>query len=99
MLFESEKLVSKQEVLAGVEKMNSFGVQTTGSGAQRDFVSYLRSEIEKMGLTTYSDLYCFNRWKEISSSITLHGNGKDEKIEVSSAWPYSGETGPLGVTA
>lgn len=44
MLFESEKLVSKQEVLAGVEKMNSFGVRTTGSGAQRDFVSYLRSE-------------------------------------------------------
>ena len=99
MFFESEKLVSKQEVLAGVEKMNSFGVRTTGSGAQRDFVSYLRSEIEKMGLTTYSDLYCFNRWKEISSSITLHGNGKDEEIEVSSAWPYSGETGPLGVTA
>lgn len=99
MLFEKEKLVSKQEVLEGVEKMNSFGVRTTGSGAQRDFVSYLKNEIQKMGLDTYSDLYSFNRWKERSSSLVLHSYGKDEEIEVTSAWPYSGETGPLGVTA
>ena len=56
MIFEKGKLVSKEEVLSGVEKMNSFGVRTTGSGAQRDFVSYLKSEVEKMGLSTYSDL-------------------------------------------
>ena len=99
MIFEKEKLVSKDEVLAGVEKMNSFGVRTTGSGAQRDFVSYLKNEIHEMGLPTYSDLYSFNRWKERSSSLTIHNYGKDEEIEVSSAWPYSGETGPLGVTA
>ncbi len=99
MIFEKEKLVSKEEILAGVEKMNSFGVRTTGSGAQRDFVSYLKDEIGKMGLSTYSDLYSFDRWKEVASSITLHSDNGDEAIEVSSAWPYSGETGPLGVTA
>ena len=42
MIFEKEKLVSKEEVLAGIEKMNGFGVRTTGSGAQRDFVNYLK---------------------------------------------------------
>ena len=99
MLFEKEKLVSKQEVFEGVEKMNSFGVRTTGSGAQRDFVSYLKNEIQNMGLETYSDLYSFNRWKERSSSLVLHNYGKDEEIEITSVWPYSGETGPLGVTA
>lgn len=99
MIFEKEKLVSKEEVLSGVEKMNSFGIRTTGSGAQRDFVNYLKDEIHQMGLPTYSDLYSFNRWKERSSSLTIHSYGKDEEIEVSSAWPYSGETGPLGVTA
>ena len=99
MIFEKEKLVSKEDVLAGIEKMNGFGVRTTGSGAQRDFVNYLKDEIHEMGLPTYSDLYSFNRWKERSSSLTIHNYGKDEEIEVMSAWPYSGETGSLGVTA
>lgn len=98
MIFEKEKLVSKEEVLAGVEKMNAFGVRTTGSAAQREFVSYLKNEIHSMGLETYSDLYSFDRWEERASSITIHSAGGDEKIEVSSAWPYSGETGPSGVT-
>lgn len=99
MELDLSRLVEKKEVLENIEKMNSFGVRITGSGAQRDFVDFLKGEIEKMGLRTYSDLYSFDRWKEIGSSITIHNIKGDEKIEVSSAWPYSGETGPLGVTA
>ena len=98
MEFTLEKLCSKKEVLENMEKMNSFGTRLTGSKGQHDFVAFLKDEVEKMGFKTYSDLYSFDRWEEAGSSITIHNYKNDEKIEVSSAWPYSGETGPLGVT-
>lgn len=99
MDFDINKLVPQEKVLEEINKMNSFGARLTGSRAQNEFISYLKNEIQNMGFEVYSDPYRFDRWEEKSSSIVLHGKNGDEDVHVSSVWPYSGETTPLGVTA
>lgn len=98
MDFNPEKLMKKERVLENMHRMNGFGLRLTGSGGQRDFVSFLKQQAQDMGYAVYSDLYSFDRWKALRHSITIRHADSDEAIEVSSAWPYSGETGPLGVT-
>lgn len=97
-MFNAEKLTSQQNILQGIEDMNSFGARLTGTKAHNSFISYLKDKIHQMGIETYSDPYRFNRWEEESASLTLHGQEGDEDIHVSSVWPYSGETDPQGVT-
>ena len=94
MVFE----ISKERVLNGMEAMNSFGLRLTGSRGQQKFVDYLKNEIHKMSFNTYSDLYSFDRWEEKHSSIKIINSIGDEEIEVTSAWPYSGETDENGIT-
>ncbi len=90
--------ISKERVLNSIETMNSFGLRLTGSRAQQRFADYLKDEIHKMGFTTYSDLYSFDRWEEKHSSIKIINPHGDEELEVTSAWPYSGETDENGIT-
>lgn len=90
--------ISKERVLTGIETMNRFGLRLTGSRGHQNFVNYLKDEIHKMGLKTYSDLYSFDRWEEKHSSIRILDSHCDEEIEVTSAWPYSGETDEFGIT-
>ena len=98
MELDLNRLCSKAELQQAMEHLNGFGSRLTGSGNQRDFVQYLKDEVTKLGLPVYSDLYSFDRWAERRSSITIHRDGEDVNIPVSSAWPYSGETGPLGIS-
>lgn len=93
----SNELMSSEELLSGVEKMNSFGVRYTGSAAHKKFIEYLKNEIHTMGIKTESDLKTFKRWEKKSVSLTLHTRNGDEEVPVSSAYPYSGETPPEGV--
>lgn len=89
---------TKDDLLAGVEKMNSFGTRPTGSPAHREFVSYLKDEIHAMGFETISNEYKFDRWQAKSSSIVLHNPDGDSEVHVSSPFPYSGETDENGVS-
>ncbi len=98
MELDLNRLCPKEALLAEMETMNSFGTRLTGAKGQTDFVRYLRKRIEDLGLMTYSDLYAFDRWEAKRSALTLHHADGDEAIEIMSPWPYSGETGPLGVT-
>ncbi len=91
--------ISRERVLNGMRTMNGFGLRLTGSKGQQGFVNYLKNEIHAMGFDTYSDLYSFDRWEEKHSSIRIINPDGDEEIEVSSAWPYSGETDENGITA
>lgn len=91
-------VTSREEMLAGVEKMNGFGVRLTGSKAQLDFIRYLKDEIHGMGLETYSDPYYFRRWEEKHSRLTVHDENGEKNIHISSAFPYSGKTPEGGVT-
>lgn len=90
---------SKEELLCGVERMNSFGPRLTGSKAHNDFIAYLKGEIQKMGFEIFSDPFYFDRWEEERSSIQIiEQNGEKTNIPVSSAYPYSGQTGENGIT-
>ena len=90
--------ISMEELLSGVEKMNSFGSRLTGSKGHNEFINYLQNEIKKMGLKIYSDPFYFNRWEEKRSYIGIMDGNEEINVPVSSAYPYSGETSPEGIT-
>lgn len=90
--------ISKDEMLNGMYKMNSFGTRLTGSRGHNDFINWLKDEITKMKLPIYSDPFYFRRWEEKSSSIEIIDGNEKINIPVSSAYPYSGETSAEGVT-
>jgi len=92
-------MVSKEKLFDGIHTMNAFGTRLTGSKGHNDFVAYLKNEIKDMGFEVYSDLYSFDRWEAKESSIVIHTDNGYESIEVSSEWPYSGETPEDGITA
>lgn len=90
--------ISKEEMLEGMNTMNSFGTRLTGSKGHTDFINYLKDEIGKMGIQIFSDPFYFKRWEEKSSSIEIIDGDEKINIPVSSAYPYSGETPDEGVT-
>ena len=90
--------INKEEMFEGMHKMNSFGTRLTGSKGHADFINWLKSEISEMGIQIFSDPFYFRRWEEKRSSISIiEGDGRIN-IPVSSAYPYSGETPPEGIT-
>jgi len=88
------KLDSAAVMLKDIEAMNAFGSRTTGSEGHNKFISWLEQQITDMGLTVNRDSYTFDRWEEKNSSLIID----NQNIEVSSAFPYSGETDDSGVT-
>ena len=90
--------VSKENLSAGIDKMNSFGTRLTGSKGHNDFIKWLKDEIIKMDISVYSDPFYFRRWEEKRSSIEIVDGNERINIPVSSAYPYSGETTDDGIT-
>lgn len=90
--------VSKEEMLRGMHKMNSFGTRLTGSKGHNDFINWLKAEITKMDIPIFSDPFYFRRWEEKRSSIEIIDGDEIIDIPVSSAYPYSGETTSDGIT-
>ncbi len=91
-------IISKEAILKGMHKMNSFGTRLTGSKGHTDFINYLKDEITKMDIPIYTDTFHFKRWEEIYSSIDIIDGGEVVNIPVSSAYPYSGQTTADGIT-
>jgi len=91
---KKEKIDSKEKLQEDIAKMNSFGERTTGSKGHKNFVSWLENEIEWMGLIIHKKEYTFDRWQEKTASLY----SEEEKIELASVYPYSGETNKEGVT-
>lgn len=94
MFYEDRKLDSVETILDEIRMMNSFGSRTTGASGHREFVEWLKQKLNDMGLIVHRDLYKFGRWEERRSALYIN----QEEIHVSSAYPYSGETGDDGVT-
>ncbi|WFR60965.1 hypothetical protein P9222_20860 [Paenibacillus amylolyticus] len=90
----NDQLDSTTTMLENIQKMNSFGSRTTGSEGHNQFIAWLQQQVTDMGFTVYRDKYTFDRWEEKKSSVIID----NEEIHVSSAFPYSGETDPNGVT-
>ena len=90
--------VSKSNFEKEINKMNSFGTRLTGSKGNNDFIAYLKKEIKKMGFEVNSDVKKFKRWEATNTKLVLHTKDGDVDVKVASAHPYSGVTGPEGVT-
>ncbi len=90
--------ISKEEMLEGMNIMNSFGTRLTGSKGHTDFINWLKEEITKMDIPLFSDPFYFRRWEEKCSSIEIIDGDDKIKIPISSAYPYSGQTTAEGIT-
>ena len=93
-----EYQITKEKLLEGVEKMNSFGPRYTGSQAHQNFIESLKKEIREIGYEVYSDPFYFERWEAVGSSLKILGENEID-IPVSSVHPYSGKTDKDGITA
>ncbi len=94
----NEPFFSAEALGAGVEAMNRLGPRLTGSAGHNAFIRQLKQTVTDLGLPVYTDPYFFDRWEETGKGLVLHGE-TNETVHVSSAFPYSGETPPEGVTA
>ncbi len=90
--------VSKDFLLEGIHKMNSFGTRLTGSKGHADFINYIKTEIAEMDIPIYTDEFHFERWEEKHSSIDIIDGNECVNIPVASAYPYSGQTTADGIT-
>lgn len=91
--------LSKENMLKGMNDMNAFGSRLTGSKGHHEFVEYLKTQVRAIGYEPVSDVKTFERWEEKESRLVLHTKKGDVEVPVASAFPYSGETGPEGITA
>ncbi len=60
-----------EKIWAWQGRLNSFGPRLTGSRAQADFVSFLRSELTEFGLNVSADRLTLTRWQAKSSGIDM----------------------------
>ena len=80
-----------------IDRLNALGPRRSGNQAHRTLIDEVAAELTALGHPVERDTHSFERWDagEDAVSLTVEGNG----VEVASPWPYSGETGPAGVTA
>ncbi len=80
-----------------IRRLKELGPRTSGNEAHRTLISEVATELSELGYDVQRDRHTLERWDALPNSTTLQIEGVD--IPLSSVWPYSGETGPLGVTA
>lgn len=90
--------ISREEMLRGIEGMNSLGTRLTGSSGHTAFIASLKKQLSEMGIPTFSDPFYFRRWEEKHTALRIIDNDGETEIPVSSAYPYSGQTDKNGIT-
>ncbi|MCQ4207556.1 hypothetical protein [Streptomyces longispororuber] len=80
-----------------IQRLRELGPRYSGNDAHHTLIEDVASELSALGYTVERDTHTFERWDIADSGSALKIGQKD--ITVSSAWPYSGETGPQGATA
>src|SRR5215213_8118606 len=80
-----------------IRRLSDLGPRPSGSDAHRALVEEVANEFGALGYVVERDAYSFERWDVTDDSSALRVG--DRNIPLSSAWPYSGETGPAGATA
>lgn len=80
-----------------IRRLNDLGPRPSGSDAHRALIEDVATELAELGYEVERDTHSFERWDAARSDIALRVD--QESVPLSSAWPYSGETGPDGVTA
>jgi hypothetical protein len=91
--------VDGDQIWAWQERLNAFGPRLTGNAAHRDFVDFLRAELAALRLDVREDRLAFTRWEAKSWRLDAIGaGGETTPLPVTSPYPYSGRTGPDGIT-
>jgi hypothetical protein len=97
--FRPALLPSQKEVWDHINWMAKLGPKFTGNKAHTQFVEFLATQLQSLGLDVTRDHYTFPRWEAKRWAISAHSaSGQETKIPVTSYWPYSGQTPPEGVT-
>jgi hypothetical protein len=102
-----KKLSSRTELAAEVNRLRQLGPRETGNSEHVDFVNYIDEQIKSLQsphLLRNRDTLRFEQWSVLGAgtrcALTVHhSGGQNLTIPVASAYPYSGRTGPNGVTA
>ncbi|ROO90786.1 hypothetical protein EDD29_8525 [Actinocorallia herbida] len=79
-----------------VDLLVGLGTRPTGSAAHRALVEDVAARWAALGLEVHRDRHTFTRWEVPPGAARLLVDGQD--VEVSSPYPYSGTTGPEGVS-
>jgi hypothetical protein len=92
-------LPSADELGRQTVQMNSLGDRFPGSDAHRTHVEYLAKGLQALGLEVQRDTGRFSRWlaSRWVAKLTLPGAAPID-LPATSYYPYSGATGPEGVT-
>ena len=94
-----ELLPSQKEAWDWLVWMAKLGPKYTGNPAHAQYVDFLAQKLQSFGLDVIRDHYTLDRWEAERLSITVHPpSGASFKAPVTSYYPYSGQTGPEGVT-
>jgi len=94
-------LSSRNELRGKVDRLRAVGPRETASPEHVSFVDWISGELASLGVQVRRDSHKFDRWSVSASDCALlihdaaHGN---LEIPVASAYPYSGRTGPLGIS-
>jgi hypothetical protein len=97
--FRPSLLPSQKEVWDHVTWMAKLGPKFTGNSAHTQFVEFLATNLQSLGLDLTRDHYTLPRWDAKRWGITLDSaSAHGVKIPVTSYWPYSGQTPAEGIT-
>ncbi|QSE42885.1 hypothetical protein [Rhodococcus erythropolis] len=86
-------------LLAGQQRLDARGPRLTGSPSHHAVVEEVANELTELGLEVRRDSHTFERWDLPATSDGLRIELPTGPIKVSSAFPYSGLTGPQGISA
>src|SRR5262249_39823791 len=92
---------SAVELAAWQKEIDGFdgGFRPTGSPAHEGYIQLLEQELTSLGVTdVHAESYGFTKWTPASWSLTLDAGVAPGPVPLSGYVPYSGETGPFGVT-
>lgn len=94
-------LSSRAELLGKADWLRALGPRETASPEHVRFVERIADELTALGRQVRRDTHTFDRWSVPGTgcALTVHDTaGGNLAIPVASAYPYSGLTGPAGVT-
>jgi hypothetical protein len=95
MMIDENRLDTTETMIKEIDTMNAFGNRATGTKGHQEFIAWIKSQLNQMGMEVHSDIYTFDRWEEKRSAFFLN----QEEIQISSVYPYSGETDSRGISS
>src|SRR5579872_3090467 len=92
-------LPGREQIWKDMLFLTSLGSRNTGFPGHVKFVDFLADRLKACpGVQVFRDTYSLPRWEATSYALSVTGtDGKRQNLHATSAYPYSGKTGPEGV--